>query len=112
MAKKRKKSRSRKKTKSRSKSDRQNCGWGVLTKEGTYKRGKRYAKYSVVRDAMRRARHKPVPGKPFAGDEIGVYYVVDRKTGRPVEDKVYFSKKDIPKKYKNRKKYAIKLGWI
>ena len=93
----------------------QNVGWGKLRKDGTYMRGKgrkHKAKYCPARDARRIAEHKPVPGKPFAGDATAVYYVVYRKSGRLASCKVWKKLSDIPKKYQDRSKYEIRVGWV
>jgi hypothetical protein len=89
----------------------QNCGWGKLRKNRTYKRGRKIAKYSVIRDAKRIATHKPSEGKPFTGDSRAVYYIVYKKSGRIATKRVYYSMKSIPKKYKTPT-YKIKRGWI
>ena len=100
------------KKKSKKKSG-QRVGWGKLDKSGRYKRQGRRVKYSPVRDAMRKARHKSADpsGQPFAGDNTPVYIVVNKKTGRPLKQ-IWYKRSDIPKKYKNSKNYKIKHGWI
>ena len=93
----------------------QNVGWSMLSKKGTYRRGKgkkHVAKYSPARDARRIAEHKSVPGKPFSGDTTPVYYVVYKKSGRTADKRVWKRLSDIPKKYRNDPKYEIRRGWI
>jgi len=90
----------------------QRVGWGKLTKSGRYKRGKKYSKYDIIRDARKLSEYKPENGKPFSGDSRAVYYVVHKKSGRVADKRVWTSQKAIPKKYKDRKKYRVVVGWV
>jgi len=68
-------------------------GHGKLTKAGTYKRSdtRKYARYDIIRDLKKKAKHLPEEGKPFTGDEKKVYYRITKtKDGRL---KVEISKK-------------------
>jgi len=117
-AKKRKVSRRKKRSKKAKKSESvigkkvQRVGWGKVNKQGYYKRGKRLAKYNPARDARFKSKYLPELGKPFSGDDRTVYYVVRKSTGRLATNRVFYSYKQIPKEFKNSKKYAIKIGWI